>query len=137
MIVGAVTQTAPPGLHVMQLAARHGEWSATRAAVIAGNIANADTPGFRARDIETFSFEDAVHRLQLAATKPGHMSLSDVELRAADVDETETWDLTHSSNTVSIDEELMKADETARDHQLSTSVLGAFHRMLLTSVSFR
>lgn len=137
MIVGAVTETAPPGLHIMQLAARHGDWAATRQAVIAGNIANADTPGFRARDIEDFSFKDEVNRLQLAVTRPDHMALSDVELRASDVDETGTWDVAHSANTVSIDEQLMKANETSREHQLSTSVMGAFHRMLLTSVSFR
>lgn len=137
MNVGAVENSAPPGLHVMQLAARHAEWAATRQAVIAGNIANADTPSFRARDIEAFSFKNELNRFQLVQTNADHMALSEVELRADDVDETGTWDLTHSSNNVSLDEELMKADEAARGHRLSTAVMASFHRMLLTSVSFR
>lgn len=137
MIVGAVQQGAPPGLHIMQLATRHADWAATRQAVIAGNIANADTPGFRARDIEAFSFEDETRRVKLAVTRPGHIALSEVEMRADRVDESDTWDVAHSANTVSVDEELAKADDTARAHRLSTSVMGAFQRLLLTSVSAR
>lgn len=137
MIVGAVNNAAPSALHVMQLATRHADWSATRQAIVAGNIANADTPGYKAQDIEAFSFENTARRLQLTATRPSHMQLGAFDLRAAEVDDSDTWDVTHSANTVSMDEQLMLADETARGHQLSLSVLSSFHRMLLTSVSFR
>ncbi|WP_420392730.1 flagellar basal body protein [Acuticoccus sp.] len=121
----------------MELATRRADWSATRQAAIAGNVANANTPGYRARDIEAFVSEPHKSRLQMVATRAEHLTLTPLELSAGDVSRRDGWDMTHSGNDVSLDEQLMKADETARGHQMSLSVLGAFHRMLLHSVSFR
>ena len=73
----------------------------------------------------------------MAATDPAHLALTPLELAAAEVHESDSWDVTHSANTVSLDEQLMKADETQRSHHLSLSVIGGFHRMLLASVSYR
>lgn len=124
-------------LYLTKLANARLDWASTRQAAIAGNIANVNTPRYKARDIGTFKAEMSSPRLQLAAADPRHMVISELEMRAEDIDHTDTWDLKHSANTVSLDEEMMKADETARIHQLSTSVLSAFHRMALASVSFR
>ncbi|MEM0908937.1 MAG: flagellar basal body protein [Pseudomonadota bacterium] len=136
MTVGNVTTSAaPPQLYVTHLAQRRAEWATTRQAAIAGNIANADTPRYKARDISAFEADLDRTRLQLAATDARHMIISDLELRAEAIKTTDTWDHTHSSNTVSLDEELMKADDTARSHQLAVSVMGTFHRMLLSSVA--
>ncbi|MEM9223575.1 MAG: flagellar basal body rod protein FlgB [Pseudomonadota bacterium] len=126
---------APKPLFVTNLALRRAEWASTRQAVIAGNIANADTPRYKAHDVGDFQADFDRTRLQMAATNARHMQLSGLEMHADEVDSTRTWDVSHSANTVSLDEELMKADETARHHQLSVSVMGAFHRMLMTSVS--
>jgi flagellar basal-body rod protein FlgB len=139
MIVGAMplTDAANAPLHVMSLAERRAEWSAIRQAAIAGNIANSDTPGYKARDIEPFVAEAERTRLQMAVTRPSHLALTPLEMQASDVDEADSWDVTHSANTVSLDEELMKSGETQRHHRLALTVLGTFHRMLLDSVSFR
>lgn len=139
MMVGPPPQadgvTAP--LHLMNIASRRAEWAAVRQAAIAGNVANADTPNYKARDIEPFHVEEERTRLQLAKTRPGHLALTPLEMRSTEVHETRGWDVAHSANTVSIDEQLMKSGETRRFHSLSTTVLGAFHRMILQSVSFR
>ena len=138
MIVGTVLSSAPTGpLHVMQLATRYADWASTRQAAIAGNIANADTPGYKVRDIGAFEAQLGATRLEIATLRPDHMTISPLQMAAADVDESRGWDVEHSANTVSLDEELMKADETGRGHNLALSVMGSFHRMLLTSVSFR
>lgn len=127
-----------PSLYINDLAGRRADWAATRQAAIAGNIANANTPRYQARDIGEFQVDRTRTHLELAATKPGHMTIPDLQLRAEAVQEDgRPWDVKHSANTVSLDAELMKADETARHHQLSLSVMGAFHRMMLQSVSFR
>ena len=138
MIVGATTTTAATSpLYVMDLATRNASWAATRQAAIAGNIANANTPGYKSRDIEPFVAEAEKTKLQMATTRGAHLSLTPMQMSAGDVTRAEGWDMTHSANDVSVDEQLAKADETARQHQLSVSVLGTFHRMLMTSVSFR
>jgi len=138
MTVGNVSAVAAPmPLYVTKLASARADWASTRQAAIAGNIANANTPRYKARDIAAFKAELSGSRLQLAANNPRHMVISDLEARAQDVDPARSWDVKHSANTVSLDAELMKADQTARTHQLALSVMGAFHRMALTSVSFR
>ncbi len=134
--VNAIGATAP--LYVTELAAKRADWAATRQAAIAGNVANADTPGYKARDVAPFRAEMAMTgRLQVAATAPRHMTVPELALRAEEVREAEADDVKHSANTVTLDAELMKADETARGHQLAVSVIGTYHRMMLQAVSFR
>lgn len=139
MIVGATppstAATAP--LHVMTLAARRADWAATRQAAIAGNIANANTPGYKARDVAAFEAVHQATRLQMAATNSSHLTLRPNEILAGDVVRENGWDMKHSANDVSLDEQLAKADETGRQHALSLQVMGTFHRMLMHSVSFR
>ena len=45
----------------------------------------------------------------------------------------EPWEITHSGNSVSLEQELIKAGEVNRAYRLNTSVVKAFHRMLLAS----
>lgn len=139
MTVGAIHQTtaAPRPLYVMDLAARSAAWSSVRQAVIAGNIANADTPDYKARDIAPFVAHIDRTRLGLTVTRPGHFALSPTELSLGDVDRADGRDMKHSGNDVSLDEQLARADETGRQHELSVSVTAAFHRLILASVSFR
>ncbi|UOM34308.1 flagellar basal body protein [Acuticoccus sp. I52.16.1] len=139
MTVGAIPQASAAigPLYVMDLASRKANWATVRQAAIAGNIANSNTPGYKARDIDSFVAKSDKTQLQMAATRRDHMTISPTRLSAGDLSRQDGWDMKHSANNVSLDEQLMMADETARDHQLSLQVMGTFHRMLLTSVSFR
>lgn len=137
MIVGTVEGASPGPLWVSELASRKAAWAATRQATIAGNIANADTPEYRARDIAPFDNTMTSNALRLSRTHAAHMELGDLERLTEAVDETDTWDITHSGNTVSLDEEMVKSGQANRDHQLSISVMSTFHRMMLQAVSYR
>ncbi|MFN3689119.1 flagellar basal body rod protein FlgB [Salinarimonas sp.] len=120
-------------IHLFSLASRKSQWLSVRQATIAENVANAHTPGFRARDIE--GFDDALDRtrLRLAATAPGHiMPASDA--RVDKVRRQEGWGVVHSGNTVSVEEELIKAGSVSREHALTTGVVKSFHRMILQSL---
>jgi flagellar basal-body rod protein FlgB len=60
---------------------------AERQRLIAENVANADTPGFKPKDLKPFSFDDSMQAMAapgggsgaagggLAATQPGHMAM--------------------------------------------------------------
>jgi flagellar basal-body rod protein FlgB len=52
---------------------------------------------------------------------------------ATRVQDSDTWDITHSGNSVSMEQELIKAGEVNRAFRLNTSVAKAFHRMMLAS----
>ena len=72
-------------------------------------------------------------RLTMKATNPAHMVPAAADGPATRVQSTNTWDVTHSGNSVSMEQELIKAGEVNRAFRLNTSVAKAFHRMMLAS----
>lgn len=121
-------------IHLFSLAGRHAEWAAVRQATISANIANANTPGFLAKDVEPFETVLDRTSLSMAATSVGHIGAGPGTAGGVDARPADTWDVTHSGNSVSLDEELMKASEVSRAFSLDTSIVRAFHRMVLTSL---
>ena len=118
---------------LFDLASRHAHWAQVRQATIGGNIANANTPTYRARDIEPFRSQLDAFSLRMAATHPGHIAVDHREVRAGGAEDARTWGITHSGNTVSVEEELMKASQTGRAFQLDMSIMRSFHQMMVTS----
>ena len=120
-------------IHLFEVASRQAEWLSVRQATIAGNIANANTPNFKARDVEPFSEALTITRLTMTGTRPGHMQSSGAEFRSAEIQESMSWETTHSGNSVSLEQEMMKAGEITRDFTLANSIVKSFHRMLLAA----
>lgn len=121
-------------IYLFNLASQHNQWLSVRQAAIAGNIANANTPGFEAQDVEPFEAAlDAAH-LAMAATQPGHLAPSPTDAPAPETRAHEPWEVTHSGNSVSLEQELLKAGEANRAYALNIGVVKAFHRMLIASV---
>ncbi|KAB2665392.1 flagellar basal body rod protein FlgB [Brucella tritici] len=119
-------------IHLFDLAARQAQWLSVRQATVAGNVANANTPDFRARDVQPFADVLDKTQLTMAATSPLHLEaeadgISGARLRPDDITEQ-----THSGNTVDVEQEMMKAGEIAREYSLNTSIVKAFHRMMLS-----
>lgn len=121
-------------MYLFQLASRHMTWLAERQAVTAANIANADTPGYRARDVSAFSSVLAGPAVQFAVTSPGHIPLAAGELQDAARTAGDSWASGHSGNNVSVEQELMKASSANRMMSLDAGLARAFQRMLLASV---
>ena len=121
-------------IHLFNVVSQHNRWLSVRQATIAGNIANANTPGYKALDVEPFEMALEQARLAMAATSPAHMTTAPTpSAGAVDVRKDEPWEVTHSGNNVSLEQELIKAGEVNRAFRLNTSVAKAFHRMLLAS----
>ena len=122
------------GMAFFDLAARQASWLAARQSVIAGNVANAHTPGFKARDLK--SFEDTLARTQLtlAATSPAHLGAGDAASRIGDAREIAGWETHYSGNSVSLEQQMSLAGDTSRRHALNLGLSKAFHRMYLTGV---
>jgi flagellar basal-body rod protein FlgB len=120
-------------VHLFSLASQKSNWLSVRQATIAQNVAHVDTPGYRAKDVQAFNEVMDRTRLAMAATNAAHLEL-DGSPRTERVRKADSWTLTHSGNSVSVEQELIKAGEVSRDHSLTTSVVKSFHRMLLMSV---
>ncbi|MBY0562810.1 MAG: flagellar basal body rod protein FlgB [Hyphomonadaceae bacterium] len=87
-----------------------------RQRLIAENIANASTPNYRPRDIDTAAFERALASassgggLAMARTHPGHMAAGGaIETRIVTRDDGET---TIDGNAVVLEEQMARAAET-------------------------
>lgn len=91
-----------------------------RQGLVAENVANADTPGYRARDVRPFSemVEDAGFGLR--TTRSDHMS------DAPGTGEGRTTERTAqpspNGNTVSLETEMVAAAETRQSHDLALAV---------------
>jgi flagellar basal-body rod protein FlgB len=121
-------------VHLFALATRHNQYLAARQTTIAGNIANAATPGFKTLDLEPFNATMESTRLQVAVSNAKHMAPGEVGA-GADVSATEgaPWDVVHSGNSVSVEQELLKASETKGAFGLNTQLMRSFHRMLMAA----
>ncbi len=120
-------------IFLFNLASQQLRHLAERQAVISGNIANANTPGYRAQDVTPFREILDRTSLPLSATNGAHL---DGGLRAERVFKGKAaaaGETVHSGNSVGIEEQMMKAGEIARDQNLNTGVVKAFHRMLMAS----
>ena len=121
-------------MYLFEVASRHMTWIAERQKVTAANIANADTPGYRAQEVSPFSSYLEGPSVQLAATSPMHLSLPANEARSPGIRTGTGWNGSHSGNTVSIEKELMTASSSNRMMNIDASITRSFHRMLLSSV---
>ncbi|MCA3561417.1 MAG: flagellar basal body rod protein FlgB [Aestuariivirga sp.] len=121
-------------MYLFDLASRHMTWLSERQAVTASNIANADTPGYRAQGVGSFSAYLDGPSVQMAATSPLHMMLPPDEARSAGRDAGKSWASSHSGNNVSVEQELMTASSSNRMMGIDAGLVRSFHRMLLASV---
>lgn len=121
------------GVYLFGLASRQAQHLAVRQATIAGNVANADTPGYKARDVAPFAEVLARTGLGMAATDGRHLQGSP-GAAAVKVRPSETWDPLDTGRSVSLEQELLKSNEVAREHSLNTAVVKSFHRMLIASL---
>lgn len=116
-------------LNVFALASARMAHATQRQAVVARNVANADTPGFKAKDTESFaSFlaERAGDGTAAKATRPGHAGWSAAAVhRPAAVVEAASRDEKPDGNTVSLESQMVASAELRHDFDLANAVYGA------------
>ena len=122
------------GLTLSDIAARQADWLVARQKIISENIANSDTPGFHARDVRPFSEVLQQTSLDVAMTSPAHLGSGAPQAPTLSAYESHSWDIKHSGNSVSLDEQLLKANEVRSAYSLNVGVIRAFNRMVLASV---
>ena len=94
---------------------------AARHAVIAGNIANADTPGYAARDLVANKASGAGGTFSMMITQAGHMQSQKPAATDGTVVE-DTRFLQQNGNSVRLDQEMLKQQQTSLDYRLMTQL---------------
>ena len=114
---------------------RRMQWLSERQQVLAQNVANADTPNYRARDLKAPSFAELVGRSQaqvsLVTTNPNHLSGTRPPT-AFKTEADNSGEISPSGNNVSLEDQMLKVSGAAGDYQLTTSLYKQHLAMLKT-----
>lgn len=100
-------------------------WLEARQRLLAENVANAETPGYRGRDLKVQDFGrqlQAATSVQVAATQNGHingMSGGDPSFAS---DRSQPFEVTPRGNSVSLEEEMMRIAQNQTDHQTAAAL---------------
>ena len=109
-------------LELFQTATAMARHAGSRQAQIAGNIANADTPGFRAQHIPPFrEVYHAPTSHQISSTRPGHIQHTSTLANAHIATETAT-EPSPNGNSVSLEEELLNSVAVGREHTRALTI---------------
>jgi len=126
----------PVGGDLFDIISNRAGWLARRHAVISGNIANADTPGFTPLDLkeqrpDRLARPAAPAGLALARTSGSHMAGMAPRPPAGERGSRDDgWETAPSGNAVVIEEQAQKLAQTQIEHQLATSLYGKYVGLL-------
>jgi flagellar basal-body rod protein FlgB len=100
------------------------EWHQERQRVLAENVANADTPNYRARDLAPpdFSHEIQLASLSLDSTNPLHITAPAGGDSAFAADSSGRYQIRPRGNSVTHEDEMMKVASNQMDYEAVTSL---------------
>lgn len=111
-----------------------------RQAVLAQNVANADTPGYRAMDVTAPDFEKMLKEsgsgaLQMKSTNPKHVTHGSVSAGMFEVKaRAKTDELNPNQNNVSIEEEMAQVGQNQAEYQKVLNLYGKAISMFKTAI---
>ena len=120
-------------------------WHQARQTLLAENVANADTPGFKGRDLAPFKVEQASRKGQvmppigMARTSAQHIQgqlMADA--RSNFGGETRpSWEITPEGNGVVLEEQMMKVTGNAFEYQVASALYTRSLGILKTAIRGR
>ncbi|MGI9284710.1 MAG: flagellar basal body rod protein FlgB [Pseudomonadales bacterium] len=116
------------GIHEQALKAR-----TQRAEIIANNLANADTPHFKARDIDFKHMLQQQQQMRLNATRSGHISISDASSAATEMYRVPSQ-ASLDGNTVETEQEMARFAKNNMDFQASFTFMNSRIRGLMNAL---
>ena len=125
-------------LEIFKMAIGLASHSAERQTAIARNVAQADTPGYRATDIASFSdtYDSGNSGFQMRVTRAQHSDFPSGSV--IDFKTFETNDpISPNGKSVSLETEMVKASETRYQHELALSIYSSSLNILRTSLGRR
>jgi flagellar basal-body rod protein FlgB len=119
-------------------------WHETRQTLLAENVANADTPDYRGRDLAPFTVAPAkrgelLPPVGVARTNVAHIRgaiLADARANFGNEDGPD-WEITPEGNGVTLEEQMMKVGANAYDYQVATTLYTRSLGLLKTALRGR
>ena len=118
------------GLDILRMAQGMAAHATARQNLVAGNIANADTPGYQARDLKPFAetyASQTVEPFQLRTTRAGHLQAAQAGYEARAVELSAFGAEAPNGNNVSLEDQMIRAAEVRGQHEMA---LGIYRKSL-------
>jgi flagellar basal-body rod protein FlgB len=111
------------------------KWHQTRQGLLAENVANAETPGYRGRDLSQFGFAEHMRSLSTTSiatkvTQPGHIAAIGTDADGFGARSNNNFEITPEGNGVTLEDEMMKVATNQMDYQIVTSLYTRSVRLL-------
>jgi flagellar basal-body rod protein FlgB len=118
------------------------DWAQERQRVLAENVANSDTPNYRARDLVAPKFDDqpmlaSVPGVTLARTESGHLGGVGLSRSPFRAEAKGGYELRPTGNAVNVEEEMMKVAANQMDYQAATALYTRSLNLLKTALGKR
>ena len=112
------------------------EWAQQRQRVLADNVANADTPQFKPRDLPqpTFDSNKRADPVRLATTETGHLPGLGGAGERFRSERKASYDTVPTGNAVNLEEEMMKVAANQMDYQAAASLYSRSLALLKTAI---
>ncbi|MCU4654308.1 flagellar basal body protein [Roseibacterium sp. SDUM158016] len=124
------------GISFFSLASQRLTWLSESQRVVSENVANADTPGFRARTTSDFSeMVSGTRYAGLATTDPQHIRGTGASGPVRTFEDPEAWGTTLDGNSVVLEQQAIRASELSGGYQLAATLYRKGHEFLRLSVS--
>ncbi len=117
-------------------------WLSDRQRVLADNIANANTPGYGARDLESPDFRNLMRvqtpRMASGVTQANHIPIKPgVNQTATKSEKAPDWETTPDGNSVVLEEQMMKVAQNQMEFQTATDLYRKSVDMIRLAISSR
>jgi flagellar basal-body rod protein FlgB len=121
----------PTQIGLFELAERRLSWLDRRSAVLAQNVANADTPSWRVRDLQPF--DAALTRVGVLPLRTNSQHLAGTSTTVAGT-RTLTGERSPDGNAVRLDVELTKVADTDTAHMLVSDIWKKYMGLFRTAL---
>jgi len=127
-----------PDVPLFSLLRERMTWLHQRQDLLAQNVANADTPGYVARDLKDLDFEKALnHSRSLApgmTTNPRHIPLSPLASDKFEDRESPDREANPNGNSVSLETEMIKVSDTQAQFQAAANLYAKAMLLMKTAI---
>ena len=104
------------------------QWHQERQRLLAENVANADTPNFRPRDLAPLQFDRTMPTLTsigLDRTEAGHIASSNAPSSQSQASQFGGYEVRPAGNAVNLEDEMIKVAANQMDYQAATTLYSA------------
>jgi len=121
-------------IYLFEVASHKAQWLSVRQTAVASNVANANTPRYRAVDVQPFSAALNASPIAITATNSGHMTPAVSPLDTIKEVEADPSEEALSGNTVNLEQQMINLGDVSRDFSMTSNIRRAFHQLMLAAL---